>query len=182
MEKQWKQRQTLFCWVPKSLWMVTAGIKLKDACSLEEKQWQKQWPRQHIKKQRHYFAYKGLYSQSNGFSSSHIRMWELDNKKGWALTNWCLRTVVLEKTLESPLDSKEIKPVSSKGNNPEYSLKGQRRNPNNLATWCEEPTPRKRPWWWERLKAGGEGDDRGLDGWIASTAQWTWVWASSGSW
>ena len=73
-------------------------------------------PRQHIKKQRHYFAYKDLYSQSYGFSSSHVQMWELDNKKGWALKNWCLWTVVLEETLESPLQSKEIKPVNPKGN------------------------------------------------------------------
>ena len=73
-------------------------------------------PRQHIKKQRHYFAYKDLYSQSYGFSSSHVQMWELDNKKGWALKNWCLWTVVLEETLESPLESKEIKPVNPKGN------------------------------------------------------------------
>ena len=118
MEKQWKQRQTLFCWVPKSLWMVTAGIKLKDACSLEEKQWQKQWPRQHIKKQRHYFANNCPYSQSYDFSSTHVRIWELDNKKGWALKNRCLQTVVVEKTLESPLDSKKIKPVNPKGNQP----------------------------------------------------------------
>ena len=71
-------------------------------------------PRQHIKKQRHYFADEGLYSQSYGFSSSHARMWELSNKKGWA-QNWGLQTVMLEKTLESPLDCKEIQPVHSKG-------------------------------------------------------------------
>ena len=71
-----------------------------------------------IKKQRHYFAYKDPYSQSYGFSSSHVPMWELDNKKGWALKKWCFGTVVLEKTLESPLDSKEIKPVHPKGNQP----------------------------------------------------------------
>ena len=64
----------------------------------------------------HHFADKGLYSQSYGFSSSHIQMWELDNKKGWDLKNWCLWTVVLERTPESPLDSKEIKPVNPKGN------------------------------------------------------------------
>ena len=64
-----------------------------------------------IKKQRHYFAYKGPYSQSYGFSSSHV----LDNKKGWVPKNWCLWTVVLEKTLESPLDMKNIKPVNPKG-------------------------------------------------------------------
>ena len=80
--------------------------------------WKKSYdkPRQHIKKQRHYFANKGLYSQSYGFSSSHVWMWELGNKKGWALKNWCLKTVVLQKTLESPLDSKEIKPINSTGN------------------------------------------------------------------
>ena len=72
-------------------------------------------PRQHIKKQRHYFADKGLSSQSFDFSSSHVWTWELDNKEGWALKNWCFWTVVLEKTLESPLDCKEIKPVHPKG-------------------------------------------------------------------
>ena len=80
--------------------------------------WKKSYdqPRQHIKKQRHYFADKGLHSQSYGFSSSHIRMWELDHKEGRVLRNWCFQTVVLEKTLESPLDFKEIKPVNHKGN------------------------------------------------------------------
>ena len=72
-------------------------------------------PRQHIKKQRHYFATKGLSSQSYGFSSSHVWMWELDYKESWAPKNWCF-WVVLEKTLESPLDSKEIQPVHPKGN------------------------------------------------------------------
>ena len=75
-------------------------------------------PRQHIKKQRHYFACKGPYSQSHGFSSSHVWMWKLDNKEGWASKNWCFWTVVLEKTLESLLDNKEIKPVNLKGNQP----------------------------------------------------------------
>ena len=71
---------------------------------------------QHIEKQRYYFANKVLYSQSYGFSSSHVRMWELDHKEGWVPKNWCFWTVVLEKTLESPLDCKEIKPVNIKGN------------------------------------------------------------------
>ena len=73
-------------------------------------------PRQHIKKQRYYFANKGPSSQSYGFSSSHVWMWELGHKEGWALKNWCFWTVVLEKTIESPLDNKEIKPVNPKGN------------------------------------------------------------------
>ena len=82
--------------------------------------WEKSYDktRQHIKKQRHYFTNKGSYSQSCGFSSSHAWMWELDHKKGWALKNGCFQTVVLEKTLESPLDCKEIQPVNPKGNQP----------------------------------------------------------------
>ena len=68
----------------------------------------------HIKKQRHYFADKGLYSQSYSFSSSHVWMWELDCEEGWAPKNWWFWTVVLEKTLESPLDCKEIQPVHPK--------------------------------------------------------------------
>ena len=72
----------------------------------------------HIKKQRRYFANKGPSSQSYGSSSSHEWMWVLDHKGGWALQNWCFWTVVLEKTLESPLDSKEIKPTNPKGNQP----------------------------------------------------------------
>ena len=72
-------------------------------------------PRQHIKKQRH-FANKSPSSQSYGFSSSHVWIWELDDKKGWGPKKWCFWTVVLEKTLETPLDSKEIKPVNCKGN------------------------------------------------------------------
>ena len=73
-------------------------------------------PRQHIKKQRHYFSHKDPSNQSYGFSSSHVWMWKLDHKEGWTLKNWCFWTVVLEKTLESPLDYKEIQPVNSKGN------------------------------------------------------------------
>ena len=83
---------------------------LKDACSLEEKLWPT------TKKQRRYFANKDPSSQSYGFSSSHVWMWELDYKERWAPKNWCFWTVVLEKTLESPLDCKEIQPVHPKGN------------------------------------------------------------------
>ena len=80
--------------------------------------WKKSYdqPRQHTKKQRCYFANKGPSSQSYGFSSSHVWMWELNWKESWALKNWCFRTVVLEKTLESPLDCKEIKPQNPKRN------------------------------------------------------------------
>ena len=80
--------------------------------------WKKSYgqPRQHIKKQRHYFADKGLPSQSYGFTSSHVWMWQMDYKVSWAPKNWCFWTVVLEKALESPLDYKEIKLVNPKGN------------------------------------------------------------------
>ena len=82
--------------------------------------WQKSYdkPRLHSKKQRHYFANKGTYSHSYGFSSSHVQMWELDSKEGWAPKNLCFWIAVLEKTLESPLDSKDITPVNPKGNQP----------------------------------------------------------------
>ena len=123
--KQCTQWQTLFSWAPKSLPMVTAARKLKNA------PWKKTYdkPKEHIKKQRHYFANKGLSSQSYSFSSSHIWIWELNHKEGWAPKNWCFWIVVLEKTLESPLDCKEIKPVNPEGNqswifSPEYSLEG----------------------------------------------------------
>ena len=88
-------------------------IKLKDAYS-----WKKTYdqPRQHIKKQRHYFANKGPSSQSYGFSSSHVWMWELDYKKSWASKNWCFWTVMLEKTPESLLACKEIQPINLKRN------------------------------------------------------------------
>ena len=90
-----------------------ADMKLKDACSLEESYDQ---PRQHFKRQRHFFANKGPSSQCCGFSSSHVWMWELDYKESWEPKKWCFWTAVLEKTLESPLDSKEIRPVNPKGN------------------------------------------------------------------
>ena len=111
MGKQWKQWLTLFFGAPKSLQMVIVAMELKYAYSLEESYDQ---PRQHIKKQRHYFANKGPSSQSYGFSCSHVWIWELDHKADWVLKNWCFPIVVLEKTLESPLGSKEF--------NPEYSL------------------------------------------------------------
>ena len=87
--------------------------------------WKKSYdqPRQHIKKQRHYFANKGPSSQSYGFSSSHVWMWELDYKESWVPKNWRFWTGVLEKTLESPLDCKKIQPVLKEVST-EYSLEG----------------------------------------------------------
>ena len=103
--------ERLSFWAPKSLQIVTAAMKLKDA------PWKKSYdqPRQHIKKQRRYFANKGPSSQGYGFSSGHVWMWDLDYKESWALKNWCFWTVVLEKTLANPLDCKAIQPVHPKG-------------------------------------------------------------------
>ena len=152
------------------------------------------------------------------FISSHVWMWELDHKEGWALKNWCFQIVVLEKTFESPLNSKEIKQVNPKGNQfwifigrtdveAETPIFGHLRTdsfektlmlggiwdffgrndaeaetlvlwPPHVKHWLNW----KRLWCWEGLVAGGEGDDRGWDGWMASLTRWTWVWVNSGSW
>ena len=139
--------------------------------------WKKSYdkPRQHIKKQRHYFANKCPYSQSYDFIISHVWMWELDHKEGWAPNN-C--TVVFEKTLESPLDWREIKPVHPKRNQSWIFIgrtHAEAETPNTLATSCEEVTHYKRPWYWETLKAGAEGEDRGWGVWMASLTRWTWI-------
>ena len=131
------------------------------------------------------FADKGLSSQrSTWFSSNHVQIWELGHKEGWALKNWCFQTVVLEKAFESHLNCKEIKPVIPKGNQ-SWIFIGRtdaEAEAPTLATRCEELTPLNRPWYWERLKVGGEGDDRGWDSWMASLTQGTWVWVDSGNW
>ena len=174
MGKQWKQWQTLFSWAPKSLQMVTAAMKLKDACSLQENK-----PRYHIKKQRHYFANKGSSSQSYGFSSSHVWMWELDYKESWAPKNWCFWTVVLEETLESSLDCKEIQPVHPKGNHSWIVIGRTDAEAENSILWPPDVTN-----WliWKDPDAGKdwrhEEKRRGWDGWMASPTQWTWVWVS----
>ena len=161
MEEQWKQWLTLFWGSPKSLQMMLAAMKLKDSCSLEEKLWLNE---QCIKKQRHYFADNGPYSQSYGFSSNHIWMWKLDYKESWEPKNWCFWTVVLEKTLESLLNCKDFLKESVL-NWKDWCWSW---NSNTLATWCKELTHLKRPWYWERLNVGGEGDNRGWDSWMAS--------------
>ena len=109
---------------------------------------------------------------------------KVDYKESWDPKNRCFWTVVLKKTLESPLDSKDPTSPSQR-----KSVLGVHWkdwcwswNSNTLATWCKGLTHWKRPWCWERLKAGGGGEDREWDGWMASLTQWTWVWASSRSW
>ena len=124
----------------------------------------------------------GPSSQGYDFSCGHVWMWELDYEEGWALKNWCFWTVGLEKTLESPLDCKEIQPVHSEGDQPWDFFGRNDAKAEILATSCEELTHWKRLWCWEGLGAGGEGEDRGWDGWMASLTRWTWVWVNSRSW
>ena len=136
--------------------------------------------RQHIKMQRHYFANKGPSSQGYGFSSSHVWMWDFDYnyEESWVPKNRCFSTVVLEKTLESPLDCKEIQPVHPKGDQSWVFIGIEAETP---ILWPRDAKNWLIPWCWERLRAGGEGDDRGWVGWMSSPIWWTWVWASSGS-
>ena len=162
----------LFSWTPKSLQMVTAAIKLKD----KRRFLLGRIPMTNlgsVLKSRD-ITYKGLSSQSYGFSSSHIWMWELDHKEGWAVKSWCFRTVVLEKTLESPLDSKEIKPINSKGNQPWIFI--ERTDAGAEAPLLRPPDGKNwfillsliHPSCWERLRARGEGNNREWDGWANS--------------
>ena len=141
-------------------------------------------PRQHIKKQRHYFANKVPFSQSYGFSSSHVwcESWTIkkaEHQRIDAFELWSWRRL-----LRVPWTARRSNQSILKEISPGCSLVGWMLNWNSktLATWCEELTHLKRPWCWERLKAGRERDDRGWDGWMASPTQWTWIWANSGSW
>ena len=139
---------------------------------------------QHTKKQRHYFANKGPFSQSYIFSSSHIWMWELEYKESWALYNWCFWTVVLEKTLENSWTAGRSNESIRKEISPEYSLEDWCWNQNSqyFGHMMQNSDSLEKTLMLESLKAGGEGDDRECYGWMASPIQWTWVWASSGIW
>ena len=136
-------------------------------------------PRQSIKKKRHYLPTRVCLVRLL------LGMWELDHNEGWVLKNWCFWTVVLEKTPESPLNFEEIQPVNPKGSQPWIFIgktDAETEAVNTLATLCKELIHWKRPWSWERSKSGGEGDDRGWDGWMASSTQCTWVWVNLTIW
>ena len=142
-------------------------MKLKDACSLEEKLWQ---------------TGKGLHSQSYGFSSSHLWMWELDHNESWALKNWCIWTGVLDKTLlKSLLDCKEIKPVNQSWifiGRTDVKTEAPILWPPDAKNWLIRKDPDAGKDWKQEEK----GTIEGWDSWMASPTWWTWVWASSGSW
>ena len=151
--------------------------------------WKKSYyhPRQHIKKQRHFLLAK--------FRTVKVMVFPVVTygcescSESWVRKNWCFWTVVLWCwryfwTLESPLNCKDTKPVQTKGNWCWIFIgrtDAESFSSNTLATWFEELTHWKRPWCWESLKPGGEGDDRGWDGWMALLTR-AWVWESSGSW
>ena len=158
-------------------------MKLKGPCSLEEKLWP---TRQHSKKQRCYFANKCPSSQRYGFSGSHVWMWELDYKEldykadRWRIDVfelWCWR-----RCLRVPWTARRSNQLSWRKSVLNIYWKDWcwSWNSNSLATWCEELNHWERPWCWERLKAGGEGDNRGWDGLMASLTLWTWVWVILG--
>ena len=109
-------------------------------------------------------------------------MWELDYKESWVPKNWCFWPVVLEKTSESPLDCKEIQPVHPKRDQSWVFIGRTDAETETPILWpLDELTHLKRPWCWERLKAGREGNNKGGDGWMASPTRWTWVWAAPGA-
>ena len=154
----------------------------KRSYSLEKKLYNQ--PRQHIKKQRHYFANKDPSSQDYGFSSGHVWMWELDCEESWMPKNWCFWIVVLEKTLESPLDCKEVQPVHSKGDQSWVFIGRTDAKAETPILW----PPHAKSWLIGKDPDAGrdwgqeEKGTTGWDGWMASPTRWTWVWVNSGSW
>ena len=148
--------------------------------------WKKSYdkPRQCIQKQRHHFADKVSYSQTCGFSGSHEWMWELDHKEGWMPKNWCFWAMVLEKALGSPLECKEIKPVNPKGNQSWIFI---RRADSEVKLQyfghlMQRANSFEKALMLGKIEAGGGGDDRGWDGWMALLTRGTWVWVSSRRW
>ena len=146
--------------------------------------WKKSYykPRLHIKKQRHHFVNKGPSSQSYGFSSSHVGMWDLVHKESWMPKNWCFQTLVLEKTPESPLDFKEIKPVNPKGNE-SWMFIGRTEAeattfwPPDKKNWCIGKSPDSGKDWRQEEKGTTEDEMVGCHHRLEKH-----VWANSRSW
>ena len=182
MANRWRKVQTVtdFIFLESRITADSDSNHKSKRCLLWEKSYDK--PRQHIKKQRHHFADKGLSSQSYSFSSSHVQIWELDHKEGWAMRNWCLQIVVLDKTLESSLDSKEVKQVNPKGNQllvfigrndaeseaPIFGCLMRRGDSLEKILKLGKNKGRRRRGW-QRMRC-----------WMASLNQWTWAWANPG--
>ena len=184
MGKKWEQWQILFSWSPKSLQMVIEATKLRHLL-LEERRTKWQTDLDSILKSRDFTLPTKIYilkPKLFGFFSRNVRIWELDQKEGWTLKNWCFRTVVLKNTLESPLDSREIKPVNPKGN--QYWICIARTDAEVEAPILWPPDAKS----WLIGKDRDAGKDwrqevwlrhRVWYGWMAPLSQWTWVWANS---
>ena len=157
--------------------MVTAAMKLGDTCFLEGKY---EKPRERIKKQKYHFADNDPYNQSYGFSSSHVWMWELDHKEGWVPRNSCFWTVVLEKTLESPLDFEENKPVILKEINPECSLEGlmSKLTLQYFGHLMGRDDLREKTLMLGKIEGKRHRRQQSMV-WMASLTQWTWTWTNS---
>ena len=181
MGNQWKQWETLISWAPKSLQMVTAAMKLrhlllgrKTMTNLDS-----------ILKSRditlptkvhlvNAMVFPVVMYGCESWTIKKTECWRID-----AFELWCWRRL-----LRVPWNARRSNQSILKGAQP-WVFIGRtdvEAETNSLAAWCEELTHLKRPWCWERLRAGGEGDDRGWDGWMASPTQWRWVWVNSGSW
>ena len=171
--------ETLFSLAPKSLQMVTAAMNLKDRLLLGRKLITNL---DSILKSRDITLPTKIHTVKLLVFPVVIWMWELNHKKGWALKNWCFWTVVLEKTLESPLESKEIKPVHPKGNQlwifigrTDAEAEAPILSPPDVKSWLIRKDQDAGKDWRE--------EEKGMtwqDGWMASPTQWTWVWANSG--
>ena len=181
MGKQWKQWETLFSWAPKSLQMVTAAMKLKDVflgrkvmtkldSTLKSKD---------INLPTKVYLVRGMDFPVVMYGCESWTVKKTEHRRVDAFELWCWRRL-----LRVPWTARRSNQLILKEINPEYSLEGVTLSGDSstLGTCCEELTNWKRAWCWERLKAGGEGDDRGWDGWMAAPIQWTWVWAGSGRW
>ena len=159
MGKQWKQWQTLF-WLQPWIYSLEERSTLKLDSILKS---------------------RDITLPTKVFS--HVWMWELDCKESWVPNNWCCWTVMLEKTLESPLDCRRSNQSILKEISPECSLEGLMLKLKlqcfGHLIWRADSL--ENPWRWERLKVGGEGDDRGWEVWMSSPTQWRWVWVNSRS-
>ena len=171
---EWKQWETLFSWAPKSLQMVTAAMKLKDTCSLEEKRWP-------VKKQRHYFADNSLSSQSYGFSSSHVWLWESDYKESWVPKDWCFELQCWRRLMGVPWTARRSNQSILKEISPECSLMLKLKL-QSFGHLIRRTDSLEKTLTLGKIEGGRKGDDRRWDGWMASPTWWTWIWASSESW
>ena len=181
MGKQWKLQETLFSWAPKSVQMVPVAMKLR-----------------HLLLRRKVMTNLDSILKSRDITlPTKVRLVKamvfpvvMYGCESWTVKKaghqridafelWCWRRLLRVPWAAGRSNQSILKEIS-----PEYSLEGLilKLNSNTLATWCEELTHWKRTWWWERLEAGGEGEDRGWNGWMASPTQWTWIWVNSRSW